>query len=78
VAGSGVLFRIRPTAKTGRSVQRSGLFDHLSDVDHLLQGIDLRAGDEENFPRRDEPQNPLMPGIGSVSAGSRPSRTWLA
>jgi hypothetical protein len=52
--GSGVLFRIRPTTKTGRSVQRSGLFAHLGDVDHLLQGIDLHAGDEMNFPHRDD------------------------
>ena len=46
----GIDFRIRPTAKTGRAVQRSELLRHLSDVEHPLQGIDLRAGDEANFP----------------------------
>ncbi len=51
----GVLFRINPSEKTGRTVQRSGLFAHLSNLDRPLQGIDLRAGDEANFPRRDEP-----------------------
>jgi hypothetical protein len=50
----GVLFRISPSEKTGRTVQRSGLFTHLSDLDHPVQGIDLRAGDEANFPRRNE------------------------
>ena len=50
----GVFFRINPSEKTGRTVQRSGLFSHLIDLDHLLQGIDLRAGDEANFPVRDE------------------------
>lgn len=46
-AGSGVVFRIRPTEKTGRSVQRSDPVYH-------LQGIDLRAGDEANFPNSDD------------------------
>jgi hypothetical protein len=51
VATSGALFRIRPTSKTGRAVRRSAHSPHLHDVDHLLQELDLRAGDEMNFPR---------------------------
>jgi nitroimidazol reductase NimA-like FMN-containing flavoprotein (pyridoxamine 5'-phosphate oxidase superfamily) len=58
LAGRGALFRIRPTAKTGRSVQRSELFHHLSDIEHPLQGIDLRAGDEANFPQSDDSEPP--------------------
>ena len=58
LAGSGALFRIRPTAKTGRAVQRSELFHHLSDIEHPLQGIDLRAGDEANFPHSDDIEPP--------------------
>ena len=54
LGGSGVVFRIRPTATTGRAVQRSELFPHLGDVDHPLQGVDLRTGDEANFPERDK------------------------
>jgi hypothetical protein len=53
VVGSGVLFRIRPTAKTGRAVQRSEWIRHLDEVKSPLQGIDLRDGDEANFPSRD-------------------------
>lgn len=53
-AGRGVVFRIRPTEKTGRAVQRSDPVYHLSDVEHPLQGIDLRAGDEANFPNSDD------------------------
>ena len=49
--GSGVIFRIRPANKTGRSVRRSEPFHHLGEVEHPLQGIDLREGDEANFPR---------------------------
>lgn len=58
VVGRGVLFRIRPTTKTGRAVQRSELFRHLSDVDHPLQGISLHAGDEANFPLRNDGEMP--------------------
>ena len=50
----GVLFRIRPTATTGRAVQRSELFSHFPDGERLLQGIDLRAGDAANFPNSDD------------------------
>ena len=50
----GVLFRIRPTATTGRAVQRSELFSHFPDGERLLQGIDLRAGDDANFPNSDD------------------------
>jgi nitroimidazol reductase NimA-like FMN-containing flavoprotein (pyridoxamine 5'-phosphate oxidase superfamily) len=53
LAEAGVLFRIRPTEKTGRSVRRAEPFAHHGDVEHPLQGIDLRAGDEANFPRGD-------------------------
>jgi uncharacterized protein len=53
-AGSGVLFRIRPTEKTGRSVQRSERIHHVGDVAPPLQGIDLRVDDEANFPEGDE------------------------
>jgi nitroimidazol reductase NimA-like FMN-containing flavoprotein (pyridoxamine 5'-phosphate oxidase superfamily) len=53
-AGSGVVFRIRPTEMTGRIVQRSEPFHHHSDFDHPLHGIDLRAGDEMNFPHRED------------------------
>jgi nitroimidazol reductase NimA-like FMN-containing flavoprotein (pyridoxamine 5'-phosphate oxidase superfamily) len=52
-SGSGVVFRIRPTEMTGRAVQRSELFHHLDDVVRPLQGLDLRAGDEANFPGHD-------------------------
>ena len=50
----GVLFRIRPTATTGRAVQRSELFSHIPEVERPLQGIDLRVGDNANFPQRDD------------------------
>jgi pyridoxamine 5'-phosphate oxidase-like protein len=50
VAGGGVLFRIRPSEKTGRSVQRPDPVHHMRDVEQPLQGIDLRQGDEKNFP----------------------------
>lgn len=46
----GVVFRIRPTETTGRVVQRSARFHRLDDVTHPLHGVDLRAGDEANFP----------------------------
>jgi hypothetical protein len=49
----GVAFRIRPTTKTGRAVQRAEHVAHDPDVEQLLRGIDLRAGDEANFPLRD-------------------------
>jgi hypothetical protein len=52
VAGCGVLFRIRPSEKTGRLVHRSDLGHHMRDVEQPLQGIDLRRGDEANFPER--------------------------
>jgi nitroimidazol reductase NimA-like FMN-containing flavoprotein (pyridoxamine 5'-phosphate oxidase superfamily) len=52
--GSGVVFRIRPTEKTGRAAQRSDPVHHLSDVWHPLHGIDLRRGDEANFPDSDD------------------------
>jgi nitroimidazol reductase NimA-like FMN-containing flavoprotein (pyridoxamine 5'-phosphate oxidase superfamily) len=54
VAEGGAVFRIRPAETTGRVVQRSAPFHHLSDTDHLLHGIDLRAGDEANFPKSDD------------------------
>jgi nitroimidazol reductase NimA-like FMN-containing flavoprotein (pyridoxamine 5'-phosphate oxidase superfamily) len=54
VMDEGVLFRIQPTMKTGRAVQRSELFSHIPDVERSLQGIDLRAGDEANFPNHDD------------------------
>ena len=50
----GVFFRIRPTATTGRAVQRSELFSHFPDGERPLQGIDLRAGDDANFPNSDD------------------------
>ena len=50
----GIHFRIRPTATSGRAVQRSELFSHFPDGERSLQGIDLRAGDEANFPQRDD------------------------
>ena len=50
----GVIFRIRPTATTGRAVQRSELFSHFPDGERLVQGIDLRAGDDANFPNSDD------------------------
>jgi nitroimidazol reductase NimA-like FMN-containing flavoprotein (pyridoxamine 5'-phosphate oxidase superfamily) len=50
----GVLFRIRPTATTGRAVQRSELFSHFPDAERSLLGIDLRAGDDANFPSSDD------------------------
>ena len=49
-----ILFRIRPTMKTGRAVRRSELFSHFPDGERLLQGIDLRAGDAANFPNSDD------------------------
>jgi nitroimidazol reductase NimA-like FMN-containing flavoprotein (pyridoxamine 5'-phosphate oxidase superfamily) len=50
----GVFFRIRPIATTGRAVQRSELFSHFPDGERPLQGIDLRAGDDANFPNSDD------------------------
>ncbi len=52
--GGGVLFRIRPATKTGRAVKRSEFFSHVLEVERSLQGIDLRAGDDVNFPRSDD------------------------
>ena len=51
----GVLFRITPTEKTGRAVQRSELFSHQREVEQALLGIDLRTDDAANFPPREEP-----------------------
>jgi nitroimidazol reductase NimA-like FMN-containing flavoprotein (pyridoxamine 5'-phosphate oxidase superfamily) len=50
----GVFFRIRTTATTGRAVRRSDLLSHFPDGARLLQGIDLRAGDDANFPNSDD------------------------
>jgi nitroimidazol reductase NimA-like FMN-containing flavoprotein (pyridoxamine 5'-phosphate oxidase superfamily) len=50
----GVFFRIRPIATTGRAVQRSELFSHFPDGERPLQGIDLRAGDDADFPNSDD------------------------
>jgi hypothetical protein len=50
----GVLFRIRPATKTGRAVRRSGLFSHFPDGERSLQGIDIRTGDDANFPNSDD------------------------
>ena len=52
--GATLLSRIRPGTKTGRAVQRSGLFSHVLDVERSLQGIDLRDGDEANFPKSND------------------------
>lgn len=49
----GVVFRIRPVEKTGRAVQRSEPLQHLGDAERPLLGVDLREGDDANFPRRD-------------------------
>ena len=50
----GVFFRIRPTATTGRAVQRSALFSLVPNGERSLQGIDLRAGEDANFPNSDD------------------------
>ena len=50
----GIHFRIRPTATTGRAVRRSEQFSHFPDGERPLQGIDLRAGDDANFPNSDD------------------------
>jgi nitroimidazol reductase NimA-like FMN-containing flavoprotein (pyridoxamine 5'-phosphate oxidase superfamily) len=50
----GVFFRIRPTAATGRAVRRSEQFSHFPDGERPLQGIDVRAGDDANFPNSDD------------------------
>jgi nitroimidazol reductase NimA-like FMN-containing flavoprotein (pyridoxamine 5'-phosphate oxidase superfamily) len=50
----GVFFRIRPTATTRRAVQRSELLSHFPDAERSLLGIDLRAGDDVNFPDSDD------------------------
>jgi len=50
----GVLFRIRPTATTGRAVRRSELFSHFPNAERSLQGLDLRAGDDANFSNSDD------------------------
>ena len=53
-ASTGTAFRIRPAEMTGRSVQRSDLIHPDADAATPLQGVDLRAGDEINFPPREE------------------------
>jgi nitroimidazol reductase NimA-like FMN-containing flavoprotein (pyridoxamine 5'-phosphate oxidase superfamily) len=53
-AESGVAFRIRPTELTGRAVHRSALIHPLADTATPLQGVDLRAGDEANYPSRED------------------------
>lgn len=54
-SGGGALFRLRLTGKTGRSVRRSSPARREANTGNPLEGIDLRAGDEANFPWRDEP-----------------------
>jgi len=51
-AGGGVVFRLRLTSTSGRLVRRTRPFTAIADVDTALQGVGLRAGDDENFPRR--------------------------
>ena len=53
-ANTGTAFRIRPTEMTGRSVQRSEMIHPAADAATPLQGIDLRVGDEANFPSRED------------------------
>lgn len=52
-AGSGIAFRIRRSEVTGRAMHRSALSHPLADVG-TPQRIDLFAGDEANFPSRED------------------------
>jgi nitroimidazol reductase NimA-like FMN-containing flavoprotein (pyridoxamine 5'-phosphate oxidase superfamily) len=49
---TGSFFRIRLTDTSGRAVGRSHLVAPVDELAAPLQDIDLRAGDERNFPRR--------------------------
>jgi uncharacterized protein len=46
----GVFFRIRLADQSGRAVRRAHLAAPVDELAAPLQGIDLRAGDERNFP----------------------------
>ncbi|HEU0113458.1 MAG TPA: pyridoxamine 5'-phosphate oxidase family protein [Thermomicrobiales bacterium] len=48
--GDGVLFQLRLIEKSGRQVLRSPLVQQLDALTTPLQDVDLRAGDELNFP----------------------------
>jgi nitroimidazol reductase NimA-like FMN-containing flavoprotein (pyridoxamine 5'-phosphate oxidase superfamily) len=53
----GVFFRIRLTDQSGRTVWRAHPVSPVDELAAPLQGLDLRAGDERNFPspRPDHP-----------------------
>ena len=51
----GVVFRLRLTEKSGRAVRRTRPSQRFEDADRPVLGLDLRTGDERNFPRRPDP-----------------------
>ena len=55
--GHGGVFRIRPHETASRAAPRSELFQRLDTVVHPLQGLDLRTGDEANFPTSTSPSS---------------------
>ena len=52
VLGDGAVFRLRLSTKTGRCVRRSSPALAGDDLGHPVLGLDLRQGDEQNFPSR--------------------------
>lgn len=53
-AEGGVLFRVRLTTKSGRAARQTPPARSDDGADSPLRGLDLRAGDDLNFPRHDE------------------------